>query len=128
MNPAGDPAYWRLRPRAPQPGTVLGRVGDIPDGEGREYRFGPGKSAFSMFVVRQGEELRGYVNRCPHFSLPLNYRDNQFTDPDRGLILCYTHFAAFRFEDGLCIEGACEGLPLDPVPLVVEDGVVRIGA
>jgi len=122
----GDPTYWRLRPRAPAPGTVLGPLAEIRDRHGKEYRFGRGKSAFSMVVVRMGEAVRGYLNLCPHFSLPLNHRADQFTDPERGKIMCYTHFAVFEFADGRCIEGACVGAHLDPIPLAVVDGVVRI--
>ena len=117
---------WRLRPRAPMPGTVLGPAAAIADGEGREYRFGAGPSAFSMLVVRRGEAVRGYLNLCPHFSLPLNARAGQFTDPERGLVMCFNHFALFRFEDGACIEGACEGEALDPVPVEIVEGLIRI--
>ena len=79
-----------------------------------------------MFVVRQGGEVRGYLNLCPHFSLPLNHRAGQFTDPERGVVMCYTHFATFRFEDGFCLEGACEGSSREPVPVEVVDDLVRI--
>ena len=121
--------YWRLRPRAPAPGTVLGRLDEISERTGREYLFGRGKSAFSMFVVRRGREVRGYLNLCPHFSLPLNYREGQFMNEASSRILCSMHFAEFRFEDGVCVAGAAEGGKLDPVPLAVsEDGTVSIQA
>ncbi|MEQ9813816.1 MAG: Rieske 2Fe-2S domain-containing protein [Azospirillaceae bacterium] len=126
--PDFDPRdYWRLRPRAPQPGTVLGPLAEIPDRAGREYRFGRGKGAFSMFVVRRGDAVRGYLNICPHFSLPLNYREGEFVNPDGSLIRCSMHFAEFQWEDGLCVAGACEGAHLDPVPVGVNaDGDVYI--
>jgi nitrite reductase/ring-hydroxylating ferredoxin subunit len=105
---------------------VLGPADAIPDGEGREYRFGAGPSAFSMIVVRRGERAWGYLNLCPHFSLPLNGGGGRFTAPERGLVMCFNHFALFRFEDGLCVEGACEGEALDPVPVEIVGGLVRI--
>nr|WP_279388917.1 Rieske 2Fe-2S domain-containing protein [Sphingomonas sp. PP-F2F-A104-K0414] len=80
----------------------------------KEYRFGRGRSAFSMFVVRIGEtEVRGYLNLCPHFSLPLNHGPDQFVH--LGHIRCVQHFAIFRPDDGVCVSGACEGSRLDPV-------------
>lgn len=112
-------AVWRLRPRAPEPGTVLGRLDDIPEATGREFVFGRGRSAFSMFVVRSGESVRGYLNLCPHFSLPLNARAGQFMNEDASRIRCSMHFAEFRIEDGVCVAGAAEGGALDPIPLVV---------
>jgi nitrite reductase/ring-hydroxylating ferredoxin subunit len=121
-----EPAAWRQQPHAPAPGTELGPADAIPDGQGREYIFGPAYDAFRMFVVRRGEQVFGYLNVCPHFSLPLNYRPDQFTTRD-GEILCSMHFALFRFDDGVCIAGACPGRSLDPVHVeVTPDGTLRI--
>jgi len=125
MTPA-DPTAWRRHVHAPSPGAELGPVDAIPDGQGREYVFGPDHDPFRMFVVRRGPEVFGYLNICPHFSLRLNYRANQFTTRD-GEILCSMHFALFRFDDGVCIEGACAGRSLDPVPVeVTPGGTLRI--
>jgi nitrite reductase/ring-hydroxylating ferredoxin subunit len=125
----GNPDYWRLRPRAPSPGTVLGSVDEVPEGKGKEYLFGRGKSAFSMFVIRKGRRVWGYLNICPHFSLPLNYRAGEFMNEDGTLIRCSMHFAEFRIEDGECVAGAAPGCALDPVPLHVDaNGRMVIGA
>ena len=120
------PTAWRRHPHAPAHGTALGPADAIPDGQGREFRFGPDHDVFRMFVVRSGRDLFGYLNVCPHFSLPLNYRPDQFTTRD-GEILCSMHFALFRATDGVCIDGACPGRALDPVPVdVTPDGTLRI--
>jgi nitrite reductase/ring-hydroxylating ferredoxin subunit len=122
----GDPVAWTRQAHAPAAGTVLGPLDDIPDGQGREYVFGPAHDLFRMFVVRRGAAVFGYLNICPHFSLPLNHRANQFTTRD-GEILCSMHFALFRIDDGVCIEGACPGRSLDPVPVeLAPDGALRI--
>jgi nitrite reductase/ring-hydroxylating ferredoxin subunit len=122
----GDPVAWTRLAHAPAAGTVLGPLDDIPDGQGREYMFGPAHDPFRMFVVRRGAAAFGYLNICPHFSLRLNYRANQFTTRD-GEILCSMHFALFRMDDGVCIEGACPGRALDPVPVeIAPDGTLRI--
>lgn len=121
-------AYWRLRPRAPAPGALLGPLAAIPETTGREFVFGRGKAAFSMFVIRRGGAAWGYLNICPHFSLPLNAHADAFLNPAATLIRCTMHFAEFRIEDGVCVSGACEGCRLDPVPLAVRDGVVYIAA
>ena len=124
----GDPTVWRRHPHAPAMGTELGPADAIPDGQGREFTFGPAHDLFRMFVVRRGADVFGYLNVCPHFSLPLNYRADQFTTRD-GEILCSMHFALFRFDDGVCIEGACPGRALDSVPVeVTPGGVLRIAA
>ncbi|NMN05925.1 MULTISPECIES: Rieske 2Fe-2S domain-containing protein [unclassified Novosphingobium] len=118
---------WRLRAQAPAPGTALGPIADIGAG-GREYVFGTGLNAFRMFVIRQGAQLFGYLNLCPHYSLPLNVRENEFLARDGRRIMCRRHLAVFQVEDGLCIDGACVGSKLDPVPLRVDAaGLVVIG-
>ena len=123
----GNPDYWRLRPRAPAIGTVVAPLDAVPDRQGREFLFGRGSAAFSMFVVRHGEMVRGYLNLCPHFSLKLNQRGDEFVNADGSLIRCTMHFAEFRIEDGLCIAGACEGSFLDPVPVTIHNGQIVIG-
>jgi nitrite reductase/ring-hydroxylating ferredoxin subunit len=121
-----DPTLWRLRPRAPKPGAVLGPLDDIPDGDAKEYVFGRGTTVFSMFVVRRGEAVHGYLNICPHYSSPLNFRAGQFLNEDKTLIRCTSHFAEFRIEDGYGVKGAAERCWLDPVPVRVERGMIVI--
>lgn len=121
-----DPWLWRTRPRAPMPGTALGPLDEIEDGGAKEYVFGRGTTVFSMFVVRQGDRVFGYLNICPHYSSPLNYREGRFMNDDGSRIRCTMHFAEFRIEDGYGVAGAAERCWLDPVPVHVADGVVVI--
>lgn len=124
--PRPEPTYWRMRPRAPQPGTVLGPLSDIPNPGAKEYTFGGGKAMFSMLVARRGEEVFGYLNICPHYSSPLNVRADSFMNDDGTLLRCTAHFAEFRIEDGFGVAGAAENCWLDPIPVDVVDGTVRI--
>lgn len=119
---------WQLRPQAPSVGTVVGDLADVPDGEAREFTFGTGLNTFRMFVVRRGNQCLAYVNLCPHYSLPLNVRDNEFLTRDGAKIMCRRHLAIFSIEDGLCVEGACTGSSLEAVPVSVDgSGVMMIG-
>ena len=45
-------------------------------------------------------------------------------DPNKRYLVCNSHGARYRPEDGLCVSGPCEGSHLRELPLVVEDGVV----
>ncbi len=120
---------WDKRPFAPEPGTALCALDDIPDGQGREFVFGEGKRAFRMFVVRRRQEAWGYVNSCPHFQLPLNSErfPEKFMTADGHLIKCSQHLALFRPEDGTCVDGACPGQRLAAVPLAMNGAGISIG-
>jgi nitrite reductase/ring-hydroxylating ferredoxin subunit len=121
-------AYWLTRPLAPAPGTVLGRCDDVPPDGSKEFVFGSGPGAFRMFVVRNGVNWFAYLNLCPHYSLPLNVRPDEFLSRDGTRIMCRRHLAIFRMEDGLCIDGACSGSTLDAIPVSVDPaGMLKIG-
>lgn len=119
--------YWRLRPFAPAQGTCLCQTADIAVNSAREFKFGRGKNSFSMFIVRTEAGFYGYLNLCPHFSLPLNYRAEEFLNASGSLIRCSMHFAEFRLEDGYCVSGAAEKCFLDPVPIYEEEEALYIG-
>lgn len=117
--------YWKLRPNAPASGQILDRPDTIADESAREFVFGRGRSAFRMFVVRRGAQFRGYLNICPHFSLPLNHAPDQFLKD--GFIECAQHFARFDVEQGRCVSGACEGEWLARVPIAIDaDGLLVV--
>ena len=81
---------------------------------------------FDLFVVRHGDEVRVYLNRCPHTGAPLDWLPDQFLSIDRRHIQCATHDALFRWEDGVCIAGPCAGDVLTALPATVEAGEVRL--
>lgn len=101
---------------------VLCRLEDIPDGEGRSFDVDGGDEG--IFVVRRADRAYGYVNSCPHTDAPLDWVENQFMSLDKSHILCATHAAEFRIEDGYCVLGPCRGQSLAPVALSVRDGEV----
>lgn len=117
---------WRARNNAPAKGTVLGAMAEIGD-SGKEYCFGRGLNAFRMFVVRQGAGARAYVNSCPHYSLPLNHRPDQFLSRDGDRIMCRQHLALFAIEDGSCLDGACEGRGLEAIPVQLVGDTLVVG-
>ena len=116
---------WRGLRFAPKPGTLLCEVTDVPDGGGREFVFGGGKEPFRLVVFRRGDVAYAYVNRCPHFGIPLNAGPMFLTRQSR--VICVSHYARFRFSDGYCEDGPCLGASLEAVPLSVESDVLRVG-
>ncbi len=102
----------------------LCRLDDIPDGQGRGFEVERWSGRTSIIVVRRGVAVFGYVNRCPHVGTPLDWVPDKFMSWDGCHLLCATHGALFRVEDGLCIQGPCAGDKLEPIALEVSSGEV----
>ncbi|MFN2348338.1 MAG: Rieske (2Fe-2S) protein [Thioalkalivibrio sp.] len=84
-----------------------------------------GQGPEEIFVVRRGEVVRAYRNSCPHTGSPLEWQPDVFLDDEGELIVCATHGALFRIEDGLCVAGPCKRKSLTAVPVQVQgDGMV----
>jgi nitrite reductase/ring-hydroxylating ferredoxin subunit len=86
----------------------LCRLDDIPDG-GKGFWFGQDTARFGLFLIRQGDDVYGYENSCPHNGSPLDWLPDRFLDRGGRHILCATHGALFRIEDGFCLSGPCAG-------------------
>ncbi|MCG7897040.1 MAG: Rieske 2Fe-2S domain-containing protein [Candidatus Thiodiazotropha lotti] len=93
----------------------------------------PGSRGFSVelegdtqeiLVVRKGERVYGYLNRCPHTGINLEWQPDQFLDLSQSYIQCVTHGALFRVEDGLCLRGPCAGDALSPIQVELRDGEI----
>ena len=97
---------------------------DIKEGEGRGFVFGSGLDREAMFVIRWRGQLRAYRNSCPHVGTPIDWPENRFFDTSGEYLMCGTHGAVFRPEDGVCIEGPCQGRSLTRVVIAVENGEV----
>ncbi|MBI0538952.1 Rieske (2Fe-2S) protein [Roseomonas sp. KE2513] len=106
---------------------ALCRLEEIPDGTARGFPPVPGGFT-SLVVLRQGETVRVYVNACPHLGIPLEPLPNRFLDGTGRYLVCSTHGARFRVEDGFCTSGPCTGDRLEAVPVRLERGVILVPA
>lgn len=95
----------------------LCRLSDIPDGQARGFLL----EERPVLVARRGDRVFGYVNRCPHRGVGLDWAPDRFVSADGAHLQCATHGALFRFEDGLCVAGPCTGLALGPCAVRVAD-------
>jgi nitrite reductase/ring-hydroxylating ferredoxin subunit len=112
--------------RPPEPGTDVCALDDIADGAARIVGFPTGWFPFEVIVVRKGDAVFGYVNECKHMAVPLNLLDDFAVNTEKHHMLCDHHCATFRFEDGYCVEGPCQGQSLSAVPLAVRAGRIVI--
>jgi nitrite reductase/ring-hydroxylating ferredoxin subunit len=107
------------------PGVALAALADIPDGGARNFVLQMKAGRFHGFVVRRGERVFGYRDRCPHMGLPLAQELDQYLSSGGELIACSWHGALFDIESGRCVGGPCVGAGLSVWPVAVEGGIVR---
>jgi nitrite reductase/ring-hydroxylating ferredoxin subunit len=124
LSPEGEQVEAAGRVWATRAGISLGPLDLIADGAARNYVLQIGDKRFHGFVVRRGEAVFGYVDRCPHAGLPLAQALDQYLTPDGGLIACSWHGAMFTIEAGTCVGGPCVGAKLSPWPVEVREGRV----
>ncbi|MGZ3306746.1 MAG: Rieske (2Fe-2S) protein [Asticcacaulis sp.] len=105
-------------------GVALGPLEQIADGKARNFVLQIGESYFHGFVVRQGAEVFGYVDRCPHAGLPLAEELDDYLTPQGDLIACQWHGALFTIGSGRCVGGPCAGAYLMPWPVRNENGII----
>jgi nitrite reductase/ring-hydroxylating ferredoxin subunit len=97
-------------------------IEDIPEPGARGFVLGSGTDRRDVLVVRADGAVRAYENACPHQGTPLETFPDRFLTPEGDLIVCSTHGARFRVDDGICVSGPCKGEPLPPVSIRIEGG------
>lgn len=113
---------WTDYSAAPDPGTSVCKTDDVRGV--LSLTVNTAKGDFPLLVLRIGDNLRAYVNACPHQYLPLDYRGTQLLSADGGKLICTAHGARFDVLTGEGVGGANCGL--DAVPVDVVDGMIVI--
>ena len=104
---------------------VVCRLSDLAGGA-RGFTLGSADWPLRGFVVRVGDTVHGYLNRCPHAGHPLDLLPQRFLTADGTLILCSSHGALFEKATGYCVAGPCAGRALTPIALQVVGGFVLL--
>jgi nitrite reductase/ring-hydroxylating ferredoxin subunit len=74
------------------------------------------------FAVRVGDEVRAYVNICPHRAQPVDVGDGRLWVGAE--IECQAHGARFDPLTGACRGGPCDGRPLTALTIEERDGQI----
>ena len=77
-----------------------------------------------LVLYRDGDQVRAWVNVCPHAGRQLDWAPGQFLKSKDGLLVCAAHGASFELQNGSCVAGPCRGESLRSVDVVVRDGAV----
>jgi nitrite reductase/ring-hydroxylating ferredoxin subunit len=61
------------------------------------------------FVVRYDGKVYGYLNRCAHIPVELDWFKGEFFESNKLHLMCSTHGAIYAPESGVCTGGPCRG-------------------
>lgn len=106
--------------------VVLLQTEDLADGESQGVMLPSEAGGGEGFVVRQGDEIFAYINRCPHTGAPLDWSPHQFLNADGSYIICAMHGALFEIESGRCVAGPCVNQFLHKLEIKVVEGRVLL--
>jgi nitrite reductase/ring-hydroxylating ferredoxin subunit len=101
-------------------------LSEIADPGSRAFAIGSGDWPLRGFLVRKGDDVFAYVNRCPHAGHPLNWQPDDFLTQEKTLIMCRSHGALFELTTGRCVAGPCGGKSLPALRARVENGMVIV--
>ncbi len=111
---------------AADPASPLIAVEAITDGAFAEVEVCVQGDHESAVLYRDGTQVRGWLNICPHAGRRLDWAPGQFLKSREGHLVCAAHGASFSLEDGECVAGPCKGDALRAVALQVRDGQVYL--
>ena len=83
-------------------------------------------TAESVLLFRQGDQVRAWLNICPHAGRRLDWAPGKFLKSKSGELVCAAHGASFELQHGECVAGPCRGASLRAVAVFVQDGEVRL--
>ena len=75
----------------------------------------------TVFFVRYDGKPFGYLNRCAHVPMELDWVEGQFFESSGFYLMCATHGAIYEPDTGKCVGGPCRGARLRAVEVEERD-------
>ena len=80
----------------------------------------------SGFVVRFQGKPYAYVNQCAHVPVELDWNEGDFFTVQKDYLICSTHGAHYRPENGFCVMGPCKGRSLKSIEVMEQNDQIVI--
>lgn len=101
--------------------------GDLPEqGRGVRFQVDLGGASLPAFAIRFQGRAYGYLNRCGHVPVELDFQEGEFFDCSRLYLICSTHGALYDPVTGRCLGGRCDGRGLRPLSLEEREGGIYL--
>lgn len=96
----------------------------VNGGEGVRFTIQMDEGEVPAFAIRHHGKVYGYLNRCGHVPVEIDWQKGRFFDFTGLYLVCATHGALYAPESGRCLGGRCNGKGLVEVKLVESDSNV----
>ncbi|MEM9256560.1 MAG: Rieske 2Fe-2S domain-containing protein [Pseudomonadota bacterium] len=97
--------------------SLIGKLDDYPDNGSHNIVV----DQRPLLLVRRGDAVFLYENRCPHTGETLDPMGGSVASPDGLLLTCQRHAAEFITDSGECVGGACQGEYLQAVAFTLSN-------
>jgi nitrite reductase/ring-hydroxylating ferredoxin subunit len=94
----------------------------LKDGESKKFEVRRKDRITEAFLIRSKGNHYAYLNLCRHWTVGLDFDDNEFFSEDKNWLVCKNHGAVYQPVTGECVSGPCGGASLYRVPLVEKKG------
>jgi nitrite reductase/ring-hydroxylating ferredoxin subunit len=109
-------------------GAAIATLDAIPDGGFAAADAVIDGAPESLILHREGDQVRAWLNICPHAGRRLDWAPGQFLTSRDGRLVCAVHGASFEVARGECIAGPCRGDSLRAVAVEVHEGRVVLAS
>lgn len=93
-------------------------------GKGVRFPVTAGGEDRTGFVIRYDNVVYGYLNRCAHVPIELDWAEGEFFETSGLYLMCSTHGAIYTPETGMCAGGPCRGGRLRPIAVFEKDNQI----
>ena len=97
---------------------------DIREGQSVKFEIARKDRKTEAFVIKKNGKYYSYLNLCRHWSVGLDFDDNDFFSEDKAWLVCKNHGAIYEPVTGICEGGPCGGAALYRVPLIEKEGIL----
>ena len=94
----------------------------LEGGKGVRFPVSAGTEQTTGFVIRYGGVAYGYLNRCAHVPIELDWSPGEFFEGSGLYLMCATHGAIYEPDTGHCSGGPCRGGKLRPIQILEQQG------
>ncbi|MEY2633202.1 MAG: hypothetical protein RIR00_1856 [Pseudomonadota bacterium] len=78
------------------------------------------------FVIRYQGKVFGYLNRCGHVPVRMDWKPGEFFDYSKLYLICTMHGALYAPESGRCLTGRCRGQGLQALPVEEKNDAIYL--